>query len=124
MQGSVFNEGLPSCSWYVNSNKGKLLSAVTKAYFNKVKLHALCSRAAPNASTGISNNVVASNVWFNMFNFLQNSCRWIKFTQNSLESLQDVCTPCVPFPPVQCSYGSAPLFMHICLFAIVAVQVV
>jgi len=90
MQGSVFNEGLPSCSWYVNSNKGKLLGAVTKAYFNKVNLQSLASRASLGGSSGISNNAVASSVWFNMFNFLQNSCRCIKFTQNSLESLQDV----------------------------------
>ena len=83
--------------WFALSQKGKLLLPVTKAYFNRVALSSLKTKintstgSAPSNTPGVSgtSNSNTNTASVTLFHYMAN-CKYMKFTQNAMESLQDV----------------------------------
>lgn len=86
--------------WFALSQKGKLLNSVTKAYFNRVSLATLITRINIHtgaiydghgvSSTGTGNSSSNQNPTATTLFYYLTNCRYMKFTQNCIGSLQDV----------------------------------
>ncbi len=80
--------------WFALSNRGKTLTAVARAYFNRISISCLASRVTtagvytlPTTGGAAGNSPAGTTT---LFHHLL-TCRWMKFSINNLDSLADVC---------------------------------